>query len=110
MAADPGLVRCLEVLGDPGHEQHGAARAQLEAWEQQGGSALVVGLGRLWTCGRLDPSVRQLAAVIVKNLLSKGVELGGDEAAEVRGHVPFPESLFPRPSVARVRRASRLPP
>lgn len=80
------LIRVLEHLCDPTQPGYQEAQAQLEAWQRQNASQLACGLARVWTVRTLDPSTRQLAAVIVKNLLAKGLALDDASLAELRGH------------------------
>lgn len=82
--SNPQLSACLRLLGTPQDPNHAQAVAQLEAWESQSACELICGLARLWCDVALDASTRQLAAVVVKNLLSKRPELDGPQLEELR--------------------------
>ncbi|KAH8069416.1 hypothetical protein JL721_5978 [Aureococcus anophagefferens] len=87
----------------PGYQE---AQAQLEAWQRQNASQLACGLARVWTVRTLDPSTRQLAAVIVKNLLAKGLALDDASLAELRGQRPRSAKRKPFESHGGSRRRS----
>lgn len=77
------LVRqCVVLLGQPTHPQHVAACAQLEAWEADRLDELCSALGQMVLCGSETEGFRQLAAIALKNAISRRWPKAAGEAVK----------------------------